>query len=416
MARVRTADLDVVVVRIGEPLLPFGVVADDCPLGAGTFGSYRLEVLAALALAAPRFVDPPERITGPALVLADDTWVTRRALRGFLRAAAPASAPARLCLRRTPLLDMVLPLQDVALDEQRVAFGCAFVPAGHEMSAHEVLQSPTWVAVDQRGFSVDVPVPRHILQRADGTIEWLLTSTFAMRIRHWLHVLRAAHVFPQIALLESAVDDPIRTAWRLLAGLRPGPVARTEAWKRAFKWVGDRSFIHKSAVVEASVIGDDVYVGPQAVILQSVIGDGCRIEQRAHVAQSTLGPKTFVSLNSSISASVTFGDCDACANNMQGCVVGPRAALTSFSRALDTIPGKQVRVDDRGTLREVGPLPCGVAFGPGVYAGAHITIAPGRALPAGVRLSVPADDVLRRVPRDLTPGDYTVIDGMLRPR
>jgi NDP-sugar pyrophosphorylase family protein len=184
----------------------------------------------------------------------------------------------------------------------------------------------------------------------------------------------------------------VRSAWRVLLGLRPTAAAREAAWKRRFVFVGRRCQIHPSALVEGSVIGDDVVIGPGAVVLNSVIGSGSRLEQRTHVSQCTLGRRTFMSLNSSMQACATFDDADACANNLQACVVGARAGLTSFARALDTVlhddgrPGAPVQVVDGEGRRPVGELPCGVVFGPDSYVGAGVTFAAGRAVAAGVRV------------------------------
>jgi NDP-sugar pyrophosphorylase family protein len=233
-------------------------------------------------------------------------------------------------------------------------------------------------------------------------------------------VLRASHLAPQVWLLDRATAQPVRSVLRAVGGLRPGRESRLAAWKRAFVFRGRNTVIHPSAVVEGSVIGDDVVIGPHAVVLQSVVGAGVRIEQRAHVAQSTLGRRTFVSLNSSMQACCTFPDADACANNLQACVIGAGAGLTSFVRALDTAlddegrPGGPVRVRDGAALRDVGELPCGVAFGPGCWVGAGVTIAAGRTIPAGVRIVAHPDGLLRRVGGEGL-GTFVVDEGGLRP-
>jgi hypothetical protein len=415
------ARVQVFVVEQSAPLQPFGLRADDCALGDGTFGDARAAALAALGLRAEGRVAPTTSVRGPALVLADDVWVTRRALRAFIRAARASPTPVRLALPPSRLLELTLPLQDVAVgDDGAAVFPCAFVPAGVTAEAGAVLAAALPVVIPYREIALDVPVPRALLGRTSATTTWPLTSTVAMRVRHWLHVLRASHLAPQVWLLDRATAAPVRSAWRALAGLRPGAEARLAAWKRAFVFRGANTVIHPTAVVEASVLGDDVVIGPNAVVLQSVIGRGTRIEQRAHVAQSTLGPRTFVSLNSSMQACCTFADADACANNLQACVLGSAVGLTSFVRALDTAldddgrPGGEVRVLDGGRLRGVGELPCGAAFGPGAWVGAGVTVAAGRAIPAGARIVAAADQLLRRV-EGAGPGAFSVVDGGLVP-
>ena len=405
--------MQVVVVALSVPLQPFGVVVDACPLGGSTFGATRDHTLTSLGLVPPTQKTPPSSlVVGPALVLSDELWVTRRALRAFLKASSSSSGPVRLALPPSRLLELTLPLQDVDDDDGRAVFPCAFVPAGVTVTAAEALAAPG-IAIAYNEIPVVLPVPRVLLGREEATTTWPLTSTVALRVRHWVHVLRASHLAPQVWLIERALADPLRSAARAAWGFRFDKTARFLSWKRRFVFRGKNTNIHPSAVVEASVIGDDVVIEPQAVVLQSVIGDGCVIEQRAHVAQSTLGARTFVSLNSSMQACCTFADADACANNLQACVVGARSGLTSFARALDTVMGGEVRVDDGGVLRPVGELPCGVAFGPGSFVGANVTIAAGRAVPAGVRLLGSPQGLLRRVGSE-APGTFVVDDGGLR--
>ncbi|MBM4280144.1 MAG: hypothetical protein FJ137_05110 [Deltaproteobacteria bacterium] len=413
--------MQVFVVEQGGRIEPFGVVTDDCPLGGGTFADARRAALRAAGLVAPDHKCPPSTtVTGPALVLADDVWVTRRALRAFVKATRRATRTVRLALPRSRLLALLAPLQDVDEgDDGAAIYGCAFVPVGVTIVAAQALSAGAPCLIPYREIHVDVPVPRALMGRSDPTTPWPLTSTVALRVRHWLHVLRASHVAPQVWLLDRATAAPLQSAWRAVTRWRPSSAARLAAWKRAFVFRGRNVVVHPNAVVEGSVLGDDVFIGPQAVVLQSVVGDGCRIEQRAHVAQSTLGPRTFVSLNSSMQACCTFADADACANNLQACVVGSGVGLTSFARALDTVlhddgrPGGEVRVQDGGRLRGAGELPCGVAFGPGAFVGAGVTLAAGRAVPAGVRIVGGADGVVRRP--DAAAGTWVVDAGGLAP-
>ena len=402
--------MKVCLVRRHRVIAPFGVEVDACGLGMGTFASYRASVLRDEGVAVEE-VHEAQDVIGPAIVWSDDVLVSKRALEGFARAAE--GEVARLCLPPSRQLELFLPLQDVDVHEGRAAFEVGFVPAGQRMKPKDVfaLSHERWRAPQYREIAIDVPVPRHILSSSAPSMTFPLTSTVVMRVRHWIHVLRAGHLMPQVTLLERASSQPIRSALRAATCVRASKAARTRALRRAFWYRGKRTYVHPTATIEASVLGDDVTVGAYSYVTNSVIGDGCVIEQRAHVSGSSLGPKTFVSLNSSLSACTVFGDTDACINGVQACVIAERCGLTSFARPLDLAVGGQVRVEDDGELRECGELPCGVAFGPGVFVGADVVIAAGRAIPAGVRLYVNADRVLQKVPADLAAGAYAVVDG-----
>jgi carbonic anhydrase/acetyltransferase-like protein (isoleucine patch superfamily) len=407
------------VVARGVVVQPFGVPADGCPVGDRPLAEVRHESFIGLGLRAmPAKIDDDHLVTGPALVVADDVWVSRRALGAFVAMARRQTQVVRLRFPHGRLLELLSPLQDVEHDAEGAVYGCAFIPAGETVLAKTALDEAAPLTIPTRVIAVDVPVPRVLMGHATGHLSWPLTSTVVMRLRHWLHVLRASHVAPQVWLIDRATRAPLSSSWRLLTGLRPTAAARASAWQRAFVYTGRRCQIHPSAVVQGSVIGDDVVIGAGAVVLQSVIGDGCRLEQRTHVNQCTLGRRTFMSLNSSMQACVTFEDAEACANNLQACVVGARAGLTSFARALDTTlgqdggPGAPVMVMDAEHLRTVGELPCGVCFGPDSYVGAGVTIAAGRLVDAGVRIV--GEGVVTRTSTS-GPGTWRVADGRLVP-
>lgn len=395
---------------------PFGVPASACALGGETFAGYRERTLKALKLGPPTVVDDDTALKGPALVLAEDTWVTRRALRGFLKQSAPLPRAARLALPPSRLMELYAPLQDLArTTEGQAAFDVAHLPRGQEATARELfaLGEEGWVQPPYRELIVDVPVPRHLMGRASKTLASPLTSTVAMRVRHWLHVLRAGTLLPQVALIEAAGSQPIRSTLRALLSLRAGKAQTLSALRRRFVFRGRGGFIHPTATVESSVLGRNVRVGAYAYVVNAVLGDDVIVEDRAHIIGSAIGAQSFVSRNSSISFCSVFADADACTNGIQGCVIGPRCGLTSFARPLDLIPGGEVQVDDNGQRRGVGELPCGVAFGPDVFVGADVTIAPGRAIPGGLSLVARPSGVLRRLPAEAKPGVAWVQEGAL---
>lgn len=404
--------------RTGKLIAPFERGADDCGLGAGSFGAYRARVVDQLRLGPLDVIeDTALPIEGPALVLTDDVWVTRRALRGFLLAARRQSTPSRLALPASRLLELTLPLQDVPVDEQqRAAFGVAYVPAGTRADVPTLMSLPThaWVSPPFRELPFRTPIPKHLLGVPHARFTFPLTTTIAMRIRHWVHVLRANHLMPQVTLLERAEDAVLGSLWRSLRSVRSSRSASLRALKANFVYRGRDCFIHPTATVEASVLGARVQVGAYAYVVGSVLGDDVVIEQRAHVEQSCLGNNTFVSKNSTVSACTAFGDTDVCTNGIQTCVIAERCGLSSWARPLDVQPGTSVQVLDDGVLRSVGELPCGSAFGTDVFVGAEVNIAPGRAIPRGLRLVADPDRTLRRIPALSDPGLYTVEGGDLR--
>lgn len=404
-------------VRRSPPLLPFDRPVDDCG-GAGslTFGAWRARTLKRCGLSAAEVVDEADTVEGPAVVLSDELFISDRALKGFLKAARGRASPSRLCLPQSRLMDLFSPLQDLDEHKGRFAFPLALVPAGASVKASDALalDEGDWVAAPYRDIELEAPVPTHIFGRP-GTFTFPLTSTVALRVRHWVHVLRVAHLAPQLELLDRIYRWPPGSLVRALSAVRLSKPATLSALKRAFVYRGKDVFVHPSATVEASVLEDGVQIGPHAYVVGSVLGAGSFVEDRAHVNQSSLGPRTFVSRNSTVSACATFGDTDACTNGVQACVIAERCGLTSFAQPLDIVPGGEVHVMDGEARRSVGEMPCGVAFGEDVFVGAGVQIAPGRAIPKGIRLVSDPDRALRRISPDQAPGTGTVRDGRFVP-
>ena len=404
----------VVLVPQARDLFPFARKPDDCALGAETFGAYRARTLADLGLSSTIAPDAAALIEGPALVMADDVFATKRAIRLFVRAMRGESAPCRMSLPPSRMLELFLPLQDVPVAEDgRVAFDVAFVPAGMQASVAALfsLEPERWRSPAFREIPLEVPMPPYILGRESRTFSFPLTSCVAMRIRHWVHVLRANHLMPQILLIENAERHPVKALFRTFRSLRFSKPGWIQALKSNFVETGKNCFIHPTAIVESSVLGDNVQVGAHAYIVGSVLGNNVHVEQRAHIEQSCLGAHTYVSKNSTVSACVSFGDTDVCTNGIQGSAIAERCALTSWARPLDVVPGGEVSVRDEEQIRSVGEMPCGVAFGSDVFVGADVNIAPGRAIPPGIRLIADPRHTLRKIPKDTPAGRYAVENG-----
>lgn len=406
----------VVVVSQARDLFPFARKPDDCALGAETFGAYRARTLADLGLPWAFAEEDETSIAGPALVLSDDVFLSKRAIRLFLRATRGERQVCRFSLPPSRMLDLFLPLQDVPqASDGRVAFDVAFVPAGKKAKAAELfsLAPECWRAPDYREIPLEVPMPPYILGRDSRTFSFPLTSCVAMRVRHWVHVLRANHLMPQILLIEQAERRRLQALWRAFRSLRFSKPKVLQALKSNFVDKGRNCFIHPTAIVESSVLGNNVQIGAHAYVVGSVLGDDVTVEQRAHIEQSCLGAKTYVSKNSTVSACVSFGDTDVCTNGIQGCAIAERCALTSWARPLDVVPGGQVSVRDGAHTRFVGEMPCGVAFGAGAFVGADVNIAPGRAIPPGIRLIADPRHTLRKIPVDAPAGRYAIENGTL---
>ena len=294
------------------------------------------------------------------------------------------------------LTTLFAPLQDVPVTQEGLVYDVFYVPPGMTGTLHELtqIQDCEKTVIPYREILLSQRIPQFILGATQPYMEVPLTSTVVMRVRHWLHVVRLAHLWPQICLIEKAQHSWWHTLWHLLMGFSLNPRRRLANYYDRFCYIDNGGFIHPTATVEASVVGKNVHIGAYANVVGSVLGDGTVIEERANVNYSVFGPNTFVSKNSTIVASVAFGPTDVCTNGIQYALIDEGCALTSWAQPLDASPYGPVRVKDGDALREVGELPCGVAFGKKTYVGASVMIAPGRAIPAGQTLTRDREDLI----------------------
>lgn len=410
----------VVRVALAHPLEGLDTRPMDCVLGDTTLGGAMQPWLARMGPVSSVGEDDLDApITGPALVLSDRVFASPRVLRAVRKLCRGAQTPVRFAQLESRLSVLLGPLQDTARGQigsvEADAYELAFIPAGHTMSPRAAFALPesAWRAVPMRALSVRVPVPRYIMQADADHTTVPFTSSLLMHVRHWVHVLRLGHFWPQVQLVERAAAQPLRTAWRLLGAAALSKPAVVQNLKARMVYRGKGCNIHPTATVEASVLGAGVQIGAYAYVVGSYLGDGTVVEERANLNFATLGPRTFISKNSTVAACTVLGDTDVCVNGIQYALVAQRCALTSWARPLDTVLDGEVRVMDGTAVRPAGELPVGVCFGEGVYIGGGVAIAAGRALPAGTRVVADPDTVLRRLPGDVPAGICTVKQGTL---
>jgi len=361
-------------------------------------------------------------LQGPLLVARDDVFISARAFRQLKKSLSTQKSVCRIGMPTSELLRLTRPVQQLVDTDEGSLFDVFFIPEGTATTPDALFERDDVDAhyVPYKEALIDVGRPRHILGVDDDVMPFPFSTTLMLQVRHWVCALRLSHVLPQILLMEQALAHPLSSTWKALWSLRFSKASTFAAAKRQFVFKGKNVVIHPSAVVEASVIGDNVTIGPHASVIGSVLGDDVTVEDRAHVNQTVVGPKTFISRNSSMTASLVMGHTDPCANGIQACVVDEEVGLTSFARPLDLSLQGQVKVDDDGVLVDTGELPCGVFFSRGCFVGGGVTIAAGRVVPPGLRVVAGGDAVFRRFPtaeeRQASGADtYTLESGKLTP-
>ncbi|MBN2359880.1 MAG: hypothetical protein JXR83_10535 [Deltaproteobacteria bacterium] len=402
-------------VEIDDPIAPFGEPARQACVGGSSLAQFTADNLRRLGLSSSRVrsVDQVPAGGEPLLILHDNLLVTRRALRSFLRRARRRGGAQRLALPDSLLLQRYHHLQRLERDAaDRWLFDAwyldpaAIAAAG---SAAAAMRQAGALEPEFKERRVRVAVPRHIVGQ-DG-YEHPVTTTIALRIRHWVHILWANNLMPQTRLVERITEAPLRTLWRLLGcgGLSRSAIAQRACGR--FSYLGRGCRIHPTARLEYSVLGDNVQVGAFALVRGSLIGSNTVVEERCDVCHSALGPDNFVSRNSVLIMCASYDDADVCVDGMQFSLCGRGAALTSFVRPMDMNYGAPVSVLDDGQPVALPGHLLGSCFGHRTFVGPDVAIRPGRAIPNGAVILPPPEDSLGRLPTDWPAGQPGVVRG-----
>ncbi|MEW5854336.1 MAG: hypothetical protein AB2A00_36515 [Myxococcota bacterium] len=406
-----------VVVRTHRVLTPFQDPVGKAQVGLRTLEEHQRWLAAHSGLTwheAASFddVESPE----PALVLADHTFLTRRLLHSWLKLAQARDDVTQVALPRSRFVELYGQHQDLGTTPDGGAtYDAWFFPKGVSRGGFRAAREGAQPVFPQfKEIVFRFPVPRNILARAD--FPHPITTTVALHIKHWVHVLWVNNLWPQIELVERVTSRPLSTVMRLLMSLRPGVNATKWAVARNFSYVARNVDIHPTACVELSVLGEGCRVGPYALVRGSVLGKGVHVEERANVCYSVLNDGDFVSKNSTVVSCVGYPDADLCINGMQYCVAGRNAALTSLVRPMDMKYRDDVTVRIDGRTVAIKELMIGSCFGHGTFVGPDILIAPGREIPNNSVIAPPPGAVLTKVSPEAAKGGVTYVDaGTLKP-
>ncbi len=388
---------------IGAPtsVRPFGP-ADSLPvLGEPLADARRRE------LAAAGFVEEVERTTAggraagadrPVLLVGANVFLNAACARALL-AAAPRGG--RLVLRAPGWAEVAggaasRAIEVAVVPPSRAGAGSegAVVPGTPSIAALPAVE----LDADERLFSLaegpeslGVAAPRRVACDVRSWADLLWTNLFAMTAR----VRNLSPAAGAWAVARAAARSLSLNRWRIAGRL----VER-----------GRGVDVHPSAVVEASVLGEGVRIGPGAVVRGSVLGPGCEVEELALVVGASLGRRARVQRQGMVKFSVLFDEASI-GGVVQLSVLGRGAAIRGGAYSLDRrLDDRPVRLRGAAGLVEAGRA-LGCALGDGAALGSGVWIAPGRDLPAGVRIARSRRDVLASIPEALGAGVYEVEAG-----
>ena len=396
------------VIESGIRIAPFDESPASLTVGGVTLLAWQDALFARFGLEVVRVRTFEEIPTDAArIVTYDHVFFSRRVLKSFL-AKWKRERPAQLALPiDSGFIRAFSALQDFERDGPHARFGLYGLPPG----AQGLDAEPLGVVYEER--MIEVPIPEHVT----GHSHWLhpLTTSVCLHLTHWLHVLQANRLAIQIRWVDEIVQKPWVGAWIILRGLIPGRGRLLWRVLAAANRIGKDVDIHPTARLEGCFVGDGARIGAYAIVRASLVGPGAIIEERATVAYSVIGARSFVSKHTVVYSSACM-EASNLGMSMQMCIAGRRAALTPRATPIDVIPGGTIKVEHEGRYIAVDLPVLGSCYGHDVFVGADIYVAPGRALPNGLKVGPNPERVLSSLPDRLDEGGvYVVRDGRLAP-
>jgi acetyltransferase-like isoleucine patch superfamily enzyme len=350
-------------------------------------------------------IDDPRAITRlPCLLVFDDVYFTRPALRGFLRLVKRAAAS-----KHGPANEAVNLRAALATSELTERFAPTF--QGRQMVGADGRTYRAYDLYHLRQFAPDrplddqaqlAPIPHRMTVRNarvnryfEPTGRFAIPMSFVAMcpIQHWASLVTANALGLPSYILEAvgplwlaAMRVPLASAWRARS-LRPSQVLGKSYL------AGSGCKIHPSAYVESAVLGNNVRIGPGAVVRGAVLGNRVEIGPNALVEYTTLGEKATVNGNVTLRLSVVGDEANVGAYFTQLSVLGRGAALCPSSGSYDFNLRGNVTVNFQGRSISCGSRTLGSCLGHGAFLGAEVTLASGQEMPNGC--------ILVRNPREL---------------
>ncbi|MFC1968620.1 hypothetical protein ACFLVX_04470 [Chloroflexota bacterium] len=366
---------------------PFGDHPRDCLITNQTLATLQQDALLSLRLelrplqSATDIVDSSEHI-----VFADSLYFTRELLKEFLtqsrglqRRTVCSAKPGVATLRS------VVNTQDVRVYPDRIEYGLHYVPAG------SVMDEPVAVVIGLDQFREAFNMPEHMFGGKEYPIQ--MTDLLIAQIDHWTNLLamNVATLLSGGAKLKKASRLPLLALALKARSFNQWRVAST------LNHIGHHCDIHPTAYIEGSTIGNNVRVGAGSIIRESVVADNTYVANRVTIDLSSVGADCFIRDGAVVQYSVLYPG-SYVSNRLvslslcgRDTFLGDGAVLTDFrfDRQPVTVMKGGVQISTDNTF-------VGCCLGHRVYLGACVVLAPGRAIPNGMRISLDETRVIQK--------------------
>lgn len=414
----RLADMKAYIIERQSRISPFGDPVAESMIGNRTLRDHQAAVLSGLGFEVARISSPQEIADREFLLSYDDVYFTHRALRDLVARFRAERRSLRLGLPADSLLlRSTRALQDLEEgregDTNLAMYRLFLLSCPEPPRSLEALAEAQRAAQPARGrfkeIAIEVPNPRHIM--GSRAYRHPLTSSVAMHINHWIHILWANQLSVQIQWVEDVVNHRVWTGLRLLraglAGLFSGRWSKNgfrQAAMGSFNRIGRGCDIHPTAHLELARVGDNVRIGAFALIRGSIIGAGTVIEDRVNLQYSVIGEGCHMSRNASMTLCAGYPGGNLSIRGVQACLFGRDCAMTSGGMIIDARFRGDIQVMTPEGPKSAGTNFLGACFGHKSYLGLDAVVNAGREVPNGAVLVRDPKSVFSRIPPDLPPG------------
>ena len=365
------------IVQSNKKLEPFGDSPRDCLIANRKLSEIQRQVLQSLGMElkaipdAAQIEDPDEHI-----VLGDSLFFTKELMKEFVYRSRRLKN-CTTCAIKPGLVTLhsMVATQDVKIYADRVEYALRYMPA------QKLRGEPVPVVIDAEQFSQVIPMPEHV--RGSQPYRMPLTDILLIQVDHWTNLwaaniaTRLAEVArlmkaPKLKLLGLALKARSLNKWRVLHQVNK---------------VGKNCDIHPTAYIEGSTIGDNVIIGAGSVVRLSVIGDGSAISSNVTIESSILGEECSINSGCGAFFSVLYPRTISSSRLILISLCGRNTFISDGSGMADfRLDGKRITVMKDGVSINTGVLNLGACLGHGVYLGPACLVAPGIAIPNGLRI------------------------------
>lgn len=361
---------------------PFGDHPRDCLIVNKPLKGHHLEVLKALKIDLAAVAHESDiRDKDEHLIFGDHLYFTPELLKEFISRSRRARSRTVAALKPgLGTLRTVAGTQEVAVFPERVEYDLRYAPAGRAEGQCQP------IVIDPGPLRDGIPFPSHLFGSPSYDVP--LTDRLITQIDHWTNLWSASIATllaegarlkngPKLRLLKLALKARSANQWKVLCQINK---------------FGRGCDIHPTAYVEGCTIGNNVKIGAMAVVRESVVGDGAYIANNAAVELSVIGDHCALQGGSVVQYSVLYPGVLTTTHFINASMCGRDSVVAAGAVPTDfRFDGNSVTVMKDGARVDTGNSFLGACLGHGVYVGSGCIVAPGRAVPNGLRI-VLADD------------------------